>query len=126
MMTETAQASADAGQETHHPGRWPKGVSGNPSGVTVSRRFQELHTALVAEFGDVLTASDKALLEQAARLLARRWRDETCAIRASSGARRIIMALHERHRRKRAYRRDETTPDGSWSPLRSSMSEASE
>jgi len=100
------------------PGRRP-GVSGNPSGSKNSTRFKMLYASMLAEFGDaVLTASDRALLEQAARLMARRWRDEEVAVKSTNAARHIVNALHERYGGKNAPVGSQALP---WSPLRDKL-----
>lgn len=77
---------------------------------------------MLAEFEyTTLTASDRALLEQAARLMARRMRDDNNAIKATNAARIIIMSLHARHRR--VMPRDPAPGPRSWSPLMSSLDE---
>jgi hypothetical protein len=118
---QTVQSEPTPEARRHHGGSpWPKGVSGNPSGNKNPKRFAELHTAMLAEFEyTVLTASDRALLEQAARLMARRMRNDENAIKATNAARIIITTLHTRH--KRAHR--DASASRSWSPLRSSLDE---
>jgi hypothetical protein len=102
-QSEMAQPAAAVEQQEHHEHRhggrpWPKGVSGNPSGSTVSKRFAALYASMLAEFGDaVLTASDRALLAQACRLLCRRMRDDEIAVKATNAARHIVNSLHERY-----------------------------
>ena len=86
-------------------GRWPKGVSGNPSGAALNRvaaRTAELVDSMVGDF-DALSAIDRALLNQACLLLARsermrRTRDADAAIRMSSEARRILASVRKRAR----------------------------
>jgi hypothetical protein len=104
---------------------WEPGQSGNPSGRTFGKRAQRLYDAMTADFAGVeLSAGDRALLESAARLLARRMKSDDNAIRATGQARKIVQFIHERHRQKRVYhRRDEPTSPDSWSPLRSSLDE---
>jgi hypothetical protein len=117
---QRVQPGATPEERRHHGGRpWPKGVSGNPSGSKLSKRFAELFAAVRAEFGDAaLSASDRALLEQACRLMARRMRDEENSIKATNAARRIIASLHARHGRTPA------SPSPVWSPLRSRLQAA--
>jgi hypothetical protein len=116
------QPSAGVEQEHEHrrkPGGrpWPPGVSGNPSGTKNSTRFAALYADMVAEFSDaVLAPSDRALLEQAARLLARRWRDEEVAVKSTNAARHIVNTLHERYKSTSG---SPTSPP--WSPLRAQM-----
>jgi hypothetical protein len=118
---QTVQPEPTQEEKRHHGGRpWTKGVSGNPSGSKISKRFAELHTAMLAEFAGVaLTASDLALLERAARLLARRMRDDLNAVRATNAARLILSMLHARHRKVMPRGRPAATsaPEPrSWSP----------
>jgi hypothetical protein len=120
---ETVQPRAPVAQEPakRRPSGtpWPKGVSGNPSGSTVSKRFAALYDAMLAEFGDaVLTASDRALLSQACRLLCRRMRDDEVAVKASNAARHIIDGLRER------YKATPRSATAQWSPLRTSLAKA--
>jgi hypothetical protein len=118
-QSETAQASADGAQEhaQRRPGRWVKGQSGNPTGSTVSKRFAALYASMLGEFGDaVLSASDRALLAQACRLLCRRMRDDEVAVKATNAARHIVNSLHERYKSTPG---SPTSPP--WSPLRAQM-----
>jgi hypothetical protein len=83
-----------------HGGRpWPKGVSGNPSGSKVSKRVTTLFEALADEFGGAdLSATDRALLIQACRLLVRseRVKDTDQAVKCVNAARRIMDGLRKR------------------------------
>ena len=124
---QTGQAEADTAQKPHRPGQWKPGQSGNPSGNQAPKAFAKLYAALLADFDGVqLSASDRALLGSAARLLARRMKSDLIAVKAAATARRIIDDVFERHRQRRRYtRKDEATPSG-WSPLRSSLSEVTD
>ncbi len=79
-------------------GRWPKGVSGNPSGSQVlHKRASELFDAMAGDFG-TLSAVNAALLRQACLLLARservkRIKDADAAIRMSGEARRLLATV---------------------------------
>jgi hypothetical protein len=119
---QTVQREATPEERRHHGGRpWPKGVSGNPSGSKLSKRFADLFAAALAEFGAAaLSASDRALLEQACRLMARRMRNEENAIKATNSARRIIASLHKRYGHTPAS----PAPALPWSPLRSRITAA--
>jgi hypothetical protein len=75
--------------------------------------FGQLMAADIEEVA--LTASDRALLEQAARLLARRMRDEEVAVKATNAARHIIDGLRERYKPTPGS----VTAPSPWSPLRS-------
>jgi hypothetical protein len=121
---QTVQSEPTPEERRHHGGRpWSKGVSGNPSGSRISKRFAELHASMLAEFAyTTLTPSDRALLEQAARLLARRMRDDNNAIKATNAARIIINTLHQRHRKPRGPTTSAPEPR-SWSPLMSSLND---
>jgi hypothetical protein len=71
---QTVQPRAAVEQRKRKPGGrpWPKGVSGNPSGSKVSKRVTVLFEALADELGGAdLSATDRALLMQACRLLVR-------------------------------------------------------
>ena len=76
---------------------WPPGVSGNPSGSKVNKRAAALFEAMAADFGgpDELSAIDKAMLEQASRLLVRseRTQDADIAIRLSNAAARLLASF---------------------------------
>jgi len=84
-------------------GRWPKGVSGNPSGAALDRvaeRAAKLFDSMAGDFG-ALSAVDRALLHQACLLLARsermkRTRDADAAIRMSGEARRLLASIRKR------------------------------
>jgi hypothetical protein len=111
------QPSAGVEQEHEHrrnPGGrpWPKGVSGNPSGSKVSKRVTILFETLADEFD--LSATDRALLMQACRLLVRseRVKDARDAVKCANAARRILAGL-----------RREQAGAGSppWSPLRAQL-----
>jgi hypothetical protein len=82
--------------------RWPgfqPGISGNPAGRREPKGLAELVETLKADFADVeLTAIDKILLENAARLLLRASRsaDGEVVVRLSSEARRTLLSLRSR------------------------------
>jgi hypothetical protein len=87
--------------EQHVVGRpWPKGMSGNPTGIRISKHALKLFYEIAAELGgvDSLPAMDAALLLQATRLLVRssRLKDHDAAIRMSSEARRTLEGLRRR------------------------------
>jgi hypothetical protein len=96
---EVQHVEAEHKQATR-PQWWPKGVSGNPSGVRVSTHALALYREIGAELGglDSLSAIDRALLLQACRLLVRslRLKDHDTAIRMSSKARRTLEGLRRR------------------------------
>jgi hypothetical protein len=97
---------------------WPKGVSGNPTGSKLSKRAAELFAATLVEFdAAALTPSDRALLETACKLLARRWRDEATAVKASNVARNILRTLHQRHKTN-------VSKPARWAPLRARLDAA--
>jgi hypothetical protein len=79
---------------------WPKGVSGNPSGSRVNTRAVVLFAEMAVDFGgvDALSGVDRAMLMQACRLMARGARAKSAddAVRLTSEARRILMALRKR------------------------------
>jgi len=117
-----------AGLEQEHEHRrkprgrpWPKGVSGNPSGSKVSKRVTNLFEALANEFGGAdLSATDRALLMQACRLLVRseRVKEAEIAVKCANAARRILAGL----RRGTA----DDLAKAPWSPLRSQIAAVSE
>jgi hypothetical protein len=115
------QPSAGVEQEHEHrrkPGGrpWPKGVSGNPSGSKVSKRVTALFENLADDFGGAdLSATDRALLMQACRLLVRseRVKEADEAVKCANAARRILAGMRSRH---------EVT-GVPWSPLRDSLRE---
>jgi hypothetical protein len=94
---------------------WPKGVSGNPSGSKVSKRVAILFEALADELGGAdLSATDRALLMQACRLLVRseRVKEAEDAVKCANAARRILASLRSRY---------EVTGSPPWSPLRAQL-----
>lgn len=79
---------------------WLPGVSGNPSGNVItkaSKRAAELFDTLLADFGGDLTAVDRAMLEQACRLMVRseRVKDPDSAVRLSNASARLLMNLRK-------------------------------
>jgi hypothetical protein len=101
---QTAEPVTAAGQSDvprKRSGRpWPPGTSGNPRGrrSNLNKRAAALFGVLSADLcgaDTTLPAIDRALLEQACRLLVRAERecDADAAVRLSSEARRGLMAL---------------------------------
>lgn len=82
------------------PQWWPKGTSGNPTGIRISQRAMELFSEIAVELGgvDTLSIIDRTLLSQACRLLVRsqRVKEADAAIRMSSEARRTLEGLRRR------------------------------
>jgi hypothetical protein len=107
--TETDQATA--GDRDTSTGRWLPGHSGNPVGSRdanqkANLRAVELFDQWVADFDrSLLTAIERSLLEQAARLMVRaeRTHDPDIAVRASSVAQRMLASVRTK-KRKRAGR----------------------
>lgn len=108
------QPSAVAEQEkTQRPtGRpWPKGVSGNPSGRTLGKRYLALFADLARDLGgeNALTGIERALIGQACQLMLRSERvcDADDAVRLANAASRILATLTA----KRAARKPALGPD---------------
>jgi hypothetical protein len=107
---EQPPAPSAQNQEQHRRragGRpWPKGVSGNPSGLRVSKRATALFESMAADFGgaDALSAIDRAMLWQACRLMVRgdRTQDADIAIRLSNASARLLTSVRNGKRPKRA------------------------
>jgi hypothetical protein len=117
---ESDQQTPASGQQSKRPKPrgtpWPPGVSGNPTGSHIGKRTMVLFDAMVGEFGGAdLSATDRALLLQACRLLARKFRDDLAAVAASNTARHILNGLRERHRH------DAGAASSEWSPLKASL-----
>ena len=92
---QIVQPRAHAEQRKRKPGGrpWPKGVSGNPSGSKVSKRVTTLFEALANEYGGAdISATGRALLMQACRLLVRSEREKEAevAVKLANAARRIL------------------------------------
>jgi hypothetical protein len=47
----TSVPDKDAQPKRRHPGQWPPGVTGNPTGIRVSKRLTALYAAMIAEHG---------------------------------------------------------------------------
>jgi hypothetical protein len=109
MGMHKMQQTAAATKQPERPQSWPKGVSGNPSGIRVSHHALNLYREIAAELGGeaALSVIDRTLLLQATRLLVRsaRLKDHDAAIRMSSEARRtlegcavtLLACLHRRN-----------------------------
>jgi hypothetical protein len=99
---------AAATEQAKHRSRWPKGVSGNPSGRRSSKRLGDLLAELGADFGgiDALSAIERQQLMLACRLLLRseRTRDLGAAVRATSEARRLLNAISRRPAPQASFR----------------------
>jgi hypothetical protein len=97
MGMHKMQQTAAATKQPERPQSWPKGVSGNPSGIRVSHHALNLYREIAAELGGeaALSVIDRTLLLQATRLLVRsaRLKDHDAAIRMSSEARRTLEGL---------------------------------
>ena len=122
MGSSTEIDQAAAGDRDARTGRWLPGHSGNPAGPTINNRKHtnqraiELFDQWVADFDrSLLTAIERSLLEQAARLMVRaeRTHDPDIAVRASSVAQRMLQSVRTK-KRKRAGR----------PPLREQLAEA--
>lgn len=101
MVQLAAAAEQVDGQRPKVRGRpWTKGVSGNPSGSRVNKRAVVLAEQMAADFGGTssLGAIDRAMIEQAAKLLIRteRVKDADTALRMSGEARRLLSSLRRR------------------------------
>ncbi len=94
-MVADEQSAAQPRKVSGRP--FPPGVSGNPSGMRVSKHALQLFTEIADEYGgeQALSAIDRALLLQAARLLVRaqRLKDADAAIRMTGEARRLLESL---------------------------------
>jgi hypothetical protein len=78
---------------------WPPGVSGNPRGR--AKRELELFEAIAADLGE-LTGIERALILQAARLMARseRTADANDSVRLANAAARLLASLRNtKHKR---------------------------
>ena len=110
-MEIAGSVAGDKQDEPQSRGRWPKGVSGNPSGQHVVEQLSaELYESMRADF-DHLNAVDEALLRQACLLLARASRpkcEPDACIRMTATAHRIISSLRK-HAAPAAAR---TAPNG--------------
>jgi hypothetical protein len=95
----TAAEQSDVRQRKLSGRPWPPGTSGNLNGRgSMNKRAAALFEVLSADFcgaDTTLSAIDRALLEQACRLLVRAERecDADAAVRLTSEARRGLMAL---------------------------------
>jgi hypothetical protein len=101
-------AASDQPAAKRKPGGRPfqPGVSGNPSGVAkhpASARIAELIDQWTADFDGRLTAIERSLLQQAARLLvkAERTKNPDIAVRASSAASRMLASVRIKKRDRR-------------------------
>ena len=97
-MVENMQPAMQPAKKphAHGPGRqFTKGVSGNPSGSTRSKRYVELYDKFAVELGE-LNAIDTALLGQAVTLMCRAERAGTPVndvVRCTNLASRLIDGL---------------------------------
>jgi hypothetical protein len=96
---------ADAESPKQGDGRhWPKGTSGNPTGIRISRHALKMYHEIAAEFGGeaALSAIDRALLLQSCRLMVRsaRLKKHDAAIRMASEARRGLEGIGRRTPRR--------------------------
>jgi hypothetical protein len=87
---------------------FPPGVSGDPTGGRLTKeRINARVAALIdqwsADFDGCLTAIERSLLEQAARLLVRaeRIKDHDVAVRATNAAQRLLSSLQTKKRGRR-------------------------
>jgi hypothetical protein len=101
MQQQVAVTKQSDTQRPRVRGRpWAPGQSGNPSGSRVNTRASVLFDEIAAELGgaEALSAIDRTLLLQAARLLMRsqRIKEPDAAIRMSSEARRTLEGLRRR------------------------------
>lgn len=104
-VTATEQSTAQ--HRRRAGGRpWQPGQSGNPTGIRISKHAIALFNEIAGELGGeaALSAIDRTLLLQAARLLVRsaRLKDHDAAIRMSSEARRTLEGLRRRATRASA------------------------
>jgi hypothetical protein len=99
---KTAPAAAPRSGTANLKPPWPRGVSGNPSGR--SKRIPELFETMAADLGE-LTGIERALLWQAAKLMARSERaaDANDSVRLANASARLLASLRNT-RRKRAGR----------------------
>jgi hypothetical protein len=84
---------------------YPKGVSGNPAGRTLGKRFIELFEAMAGELRDLggeLSAIETALLSQAVRLMVRSERtpDNDDAVRLANASSRLLSTLRNTKQRQ--------------------------
>jgi hypothetical protein len=81
---------------------FPKGVSGNPSGKTLGKRYLALFADLARDLGgeDALSAIDRALLSQAVGLMVRaeRVKDTDDAVRLANASARLLTGLRKKQR----------------------------
>ena len=109
-MDQAAPSIEQAGPQDRpkRRGRWKPGESGNPTGSRVSKRVVELFTNMSADFVE-LTAVEGALLQQAARLMARSERTQTAedAVRLANAATRILGKLRAERRKPAALTFDQ-------------------
>jgi hypothetical protein len=115
MQQPEAATEQSEAQRPRHGGRpWPKGVSGNPSGSRANKRAVALFAEMANDFGgpSALSAIDRAMLDQAATLLARsrRVKDPDVALRMGGEARRLLECLR-RHAATKAAAKNSSAMD---------------
>ena len=81
---------------------FPKGVSGNPSGKTLGKRYMALFADLASDLGgeEALTGIERALLGQAVGLMVRaeRVRNTDDAVRLANASARLLASLRKGHK----------------------------
>jgi len=103
MIQVSAGAMQDAAQvERRTRGRFKPGMSGNPSGRTVGKRYLALFADLARDLGGeaALSAIDRALLSQAVGLMVRaeRVKDTDSAVRLANASARLLASLRNTRR----------------------------
>lgn len=108
-MTQSSAAAEQKNEQRPKPnGRpWPPGVSGNPSGRKLGKRYLALFADLARDLGgeDALTGIDRALLGQAVGLMVRaeKVRDTDDAVRLANASARLLANLRKtKHQREPA------------------------
>ena len=101
-MTQQAAADTQEDPQRQAPrGRpWPKGVSGNPSGRILGKRYLTLYGDLARDLGGeaALSAIERALLSQAVGLMVRaeRVKETDDAVRLANASARLLASLRKR------------------------------
>jgi hypothetical protein len=106
-MQQSAVAEQENPQQPKLRGRpWPKGVSGNPRGRTLGKRYLTLFADLARDLGGeaALTGIERALLGQAVGLMLRaeRVKDTDDAVRLANASARLLANLRNTKRERQA------------------------
>jgi hypothetical protein len=107
MQQQGPAAEQKTAQRLMPRGRpFPKGVSGNPSGRTVGKRYLTLFADLSRDLGGeaALSAIDRALLSQAVGLMVRaeRVKETDDAVRLANASARLLATLRNTKRQRQA------------------------